>query len=262
MKFLLKRPIVFFDLETTGANPETSRIVQLAAVKLFPDRTVKEWTWLVNPLMPIPSAASDIHGITDEDVLSAPTFKEVSREVLSVFEDSDLSGFNIMNFDVPLLLHEFDRVGISIDEFQPFSRRYFDVRNIYNRLFERTLSAIYKQYFDKELEGAHDALNDVRATLELFGALLEKHEEVPKTAEELDLFSSFDKPRVDVSGYFYSDGDGQYRFARGKHRDELARDHFSYIVWMIDRGNFPPDTVYIASKVRRAILLKKGIDEV
>jgi DNA polymerase III subunit epsilon len=262
MKFLLNRPVVFFDLETTGIAHETCRIVQFAGVKIFPDRSQKEYNFLINPIIPIPYEASNVHGIFDKDVANAPTFKELSLTLLEILADCDLGGFNIMSYDVPVLLSEFGRVGIGVEEFKPFDRRYFDVRNIYNRVFERTLSAIYKQYMGKDIDGAHDAMNDVKATLEVFGEMLNQHEAIPKTPAELDLYSSYDNPRADVSGWFYKDADGQYRFSRGKYKDDIAMAHYSYILWMLEKGNFPPDTVYIAQKIRKAILTKKGIDEV
>jgi len=261
MNFLLKKPIVFFDLETTGILVGVDRVVQLAAVKIFPDRSRQVFDFIVNPLMPIHPNATAIHGISDMDVQKAPTFKDISLEVLDIFRDSDIAGFNIMRYDLPILMYEFERVGIDLMEFAPFDRYYFDVSNIHKVITPNTLSAIYKRYTGKEIDGAHDALVDVEATIELLDKMFETHEEIPRTPKELDRMSAFDKDKADLSGWFYLDGDGQYRFSRGKHKDEPALSHYSYICWVIDKSDLPPDTKYIARKIKKAILTKRGVED-
>ena len=240
----------------------TSRIVQFAATKIWPHGKRQSWEFLVNPGFQIPPEASAVHGITDADVATAPTFKEISGEILSIFEDSDIAGFNIKKFDMEILLVELDRIGVDMTTFNPFDRHYIDVYQMYTRLFPKKLSSIYTRLTGEELNNAHDALADVNATIVVFEKLLEQYPELPKTAKEMDSYCSWDVPRADISGKFYLDIDGQYRFAFGMHKNKLAKEEFNYVKWMFDKGNFAPDTKEICFKIIKAVLTKKGLDEV
>ena len=164
MQLQLKRPICFFDLETTGVNIAKDRIVEISILKAFPDGSEKEKTWLVNPEMPIPAEATAVHGITNEKVADAPIFKEVSAEIYSWFKGSDLAGYNSDRFDIPLLAEEMLRAEIDVD-FK--KQKSIDVQTIFHKMEQRTLTAAYKFYCAKDLENAHSASADTKATFEV-----------------------------------------------------------------------------------------------
>ena len=165
MKLNLTRPICFFDLETTGVNVTSDRIVEICVHKIHTDGTEETHTWRVNPTVPIPAGASSVHGIYDHDVTNEPTFKELAATVHQLISDSDLAGYNSNKFDIPLLAEEFLRADI---DFEMGKRKAVDVQNIFHRMEQRTLSAAYKFYCGKNLDGAHTAEADVLATYEVF----------------------------------------------------------------------------------------------
>ena len=174
MKLNLKKPIIFFDLETTGTNIMHDRIVELSYIKVYPDGKEEEKTRRLNPEMPIPPQATAVHHITDEDVKDAPTFRQIAKDLLRIFENCDIAGFNSNKFDVPLLMEEFLRCGLKFDV---SNRKFVDVQTIFHKMEQRTLVAAYKFYCDKELTDAHSALADTRATYEVLKAQLDRYQE-------------------------------------------------------------------------------------
>ena len=184
MKLKLDRPLVVFDIESTGTFPRRDRIVELAAIKIMPDGTEERRCWLLNPTVHIPEETTSIHGIDDETVKDCPTFAEKAEEIADFFEGCDLSGFNADRFDIPCLEEEFERAGA-----RPFcssARRHVDVQRIYHRMERRDLSAAVKFYLGREHEGAHGAEADAEATLEVLKAQLERYPELPSTTAEMD----------------------------------------------------------------------------
>lgn len=175
MKLKLNRPIVFFDLETTGTNISSDRIVEISLIKLHPDGRVLEKTRRVNPEMHIPESATAIHHITDEDVASEPTFRQIASSLAQLISGCDIAGFNSNRFDIPLLDAEFERAGV---DFDLTKSRFIDVQTIYHKKEPRTLVAAYRYYCDKNLEEAHSALADTRATMEVLMAQLERYDDL------------------------------------------------------------------------------------
>lgn len=232
--------MIVFDLETTGVDIQKDRIVQICVKD-----GDKITTRLINPEMPIPKSASDVHGITDEMVKDAPTFKQIAKSLYALMNGRDLLTFNGNAFDVPLLINEFARCGI---DFDVSGVQLIDASNIYRRLNPRDLASAYKQYTGLELDGAHDAANDVMATEVLFRAMCERHKEELE-GMDLDLYSNYDKKRLDIGGFFLQDSDGNVIFAKGKHKGELASSQPSYLKWMIEKGEFHKNTIKIAKEI-------------
>ena len=197
MKLNLTRPIVFFDLETTGVNIVTDKIVEISILKVFPNGNKESKTWLVNPEMEIPQESINVHGITNEKVVSEPTFKELASEVNEMISDADLAGFNSNRFDIPLLAEELMRVGI---EFDMKNRKAIDVQVIFHKKEQRTLSAGYQFYCGKELEGAHGAEADTNATYEILLAQLDKYNDIENSVDALSNFSTHGT-RADFAGF-------------------------------------------------------------
>ncbi|BDA71714.1 DNA polymerase III subunit epsilon [Calothrix sp. PCC 7716] len=175
MKLNLARPLAFIDLETTGTNISTDRIVQIAVLKVFPDGTEKLKQQILNPTIPIPVEASQVHGIYDKDVVGKKTFFDIAPGIVYFIDDCDLAGYNSNKFDIPLLVAEFLRVGI---DFKLEGRKFIDVQTIFHKMEPRNLKAAYKYYCGQELDGAHNAANDIRATYEVFKSQLQKYENV------------------------------------------------------------------------------------
>ena len=197
MELKLTKPIVFFDLETTGINIGNDRIVEISMLKIFPNGNKESNTWLVNPEIEIPAETSAIHGITNERVVTEPTFKELAQTVYDLIADADLAGFNSNRFDIPLLAEEFLRVGL---DFDMDDRKAIDVQVIFHKKEQRTLSAGYKFYCDKILEDAHSAEADTNATYEILKAQLDKYDDIEKSVEELSEYYNKYK-REDVEGF-------------------------------------------------------------
>lgn len=243
----LQRSLLFIDLETTGVDPQESRIVELACVKLFPDGTREKKRYLINPLVPIPKSASDIHGITNEMVKDAPAFKQISVSFHQYITDCDLAGFRCNHFDFPLLYSEFLRSGI---EWDYNKHALVDVGNIYTIQEPRTLSAAVKFYCGKELEGAHGALADIEATVDVFEAQVEKYTDLPKDINELAIFSNYGRKILDMAGLFtYAEDGVTIIFAKGKHKDKVATLDNDYLSWVVYKSNFPPDTRKLAKQL-------------
>jgi len=190
MKLNLRKPIVFFDLETTGINTSTDRIVEISVLKIFPNGNEISKTFRVNPEMEIPQSATDVHGISNEDVKDCPMFKMIARDLVSLLEDADLAGYNSNKFDVPLLAEEFIRAEVNFDLKK---RKFVDIMVIFMKKEPRTLEAAFKFYCDKELKDAHSALADTKATFEVFKAQLDKYPDLGNDIENISEFSAHNK---------------------------------------------------------------------
>lgn len=251
MELQLKRPICFFDLETTGVNVVKDRIVEISILKVYPDGERESRTWLVNPTIPIPKSSSEIHGITDDKVVDKPTFKELAHRVHEMIKDSDLAGYNSNKFDIPLLAEEFLRADV---DFEMNKRVAVDVQNIFHRMEQRTLSAAYQFYCGKNLDNAHSAEADVTATYEVLKAQLDKYADLENDMNWLSEFSNRQRV-VDFAGFIaYNDKDEEI-FTFGKYKNQLVLDVFSkdpgYYGWILN-SDFPLYT----KKILTAIKLK------
>lgn len=249
MKLNLSKPIVFFDLETTGVNVGSDRIVEYSFLKIFPDEREELRTSLINPIIPIPYSSSQIHGIFDKDVAGKPTFKEIAPDLKLFLDDCDLAGYNSNKFDIPLLVEEFLRAGI---EFEIRGRNLIDVQNIFHRMEERTLSAAYKFYCSKELKNAHSAEADIKATYEILQAQIQRYENLKNDIQFLHEFSSRSN-NVDFAGRIIYDNSGKEVFNFGKHKglmvEEVLQKEPSYYAWMM-QGDFPLYTKKVLTDIR------------
>ena len=214
MELNLKKPIIFFDLETTGTDITKDRIVEICYIKVTPDGKEVEYTKRINPGMHIPETASAVHGIYDEDVKDCPMFKDVAREIANEFEGCDIAGFNSNRFDLPLLAEEFLRAQVDIDLTR---MKAIDVQVLYHKREPRTLSAAYKFYCGKVLEDAHSALADTRATYEVLKSQLDFYNDLENDMEVLSKESSFTN-NVDFAGRFIYDDNGRELFNFGKYK--------------------------------------------
>ena len=233
----LDRPLVCFDLETTGTSVDRDRIVEIGLVRVEPDGTRREYRTLVNPEMPIPPGASAVHGIHDADVRVAPNLAAVAREVIEFFDGADLAGFNSVNFDAPLLTNEMNRVGA---DFSLEGRRHLDAMRIFFTMEPRTLVAAYRKYCGKDLTEAHAALADVQATLDVLDAMVGRYDELSGDVADLHKVSNPNEGRwVDRSRKFEWNDDGQAVFTFGKHRGrpiaEIAKQYPDYLEWMLGK---------------------------
>ncbi len=249
MELKLKRPIVFFDLETTGVDTAHDRIVEISMIKIMPDgeRIVK--TRKLNPEMHIPEAATAVHGITDEDVKDCPRFAQVAKSLAQFLTGCDFGGFNSNRFDMPVLVEEFLRAGVDVD----FKRRRFvDVQNIFHKMEQRTLVAAYKFYCDKDLTDAHSAEADTLATYEVLKAQLDRYPELENDIDALADFSSRDET-ADYAGRIVYDDKGSEVFGFGKYKGRRVEDIFeqdpSYYTWMMN-GDFPLYTKKVITEIR------------
>jgi len=255
MSLQLKRPLVFIDLETTGTNLSTDRIVEIAIIKVFPDGTKTVKQKMLNPQMPIPKSSSEIHGITDDKVKGAPTFKQVANELKQFIDDSDFSGYNSNRFDIPLLMEEFLRAGLEIDM---ANRRMLDVQHIFHMMEKRTLGAAYKFYCEKELIDAHSAEADAAATWEILEAQLTRYEHLGNTLDTILQFTGEEK-FVDFARRFVMDNDVEV-FNFGKHKgrpvSEVLKAEPQYYDWMM-KGDFPLHTKQKLTEILNRTLLRK-----
>ena len=248
MQLNLKNPLVFFDLETTGTNITTDRIVEISYLKVMPNGEEVSKTYRVNPEMHIPEQASQVHGIYDNDVADCPTFKELAKVLAREFEGCDLAGYNSNRFDIPLLAEEFERVGVNIDLSK---RKFVDVQVIFHKMEQRTLSAAYKFYCKKDLENAHSADADTRATYEVLKAQLDRY---PQLQNDVAVLSEMTYNRnVDFAGRIvYNDKDEEV-FNFGKYKgmrvvDVLHRDP-GYYSWIMN-GDFALNTKRVLTNIR------------
>lgn len=250
MNLNLKNPLVFFDLETTGVNINTDRIVEICYLKVYPNGNEESKTMRINPEMHIPEQSSAVHGIYDEDVADCPTFKEVAKVIARDIEGCDLAGFNSNRFDVPLLAEEFLRAGVDIDMSR---RKFIDVQVIYHKLEQRTLSAAYKFYCDKNLEDAHTAEADTRATYEVLKAQLDRYPEaLQNDMGFLSEYSSFTR-NVDFAGRMVYNEQNIPTFNFGKYKgkpvEEVLRKDPGYYSWML-QGDFTLNTKQMLTRIK------------
>ncbi|MBI1343352.1 MAG: 3'-5' exonuclease [Terrimonas sp.] len=252
----LKKPLAFIDLETTGINLGIDRIVEIAIVKLLPDGNRSTKRKLINPEMPIPPQASEIHGITNEMVKDAPTFKQVAQELKQMLDGCDIGGYNSNRFDIPLLMEEFIRVEV---DFDMKGRRLLDVQKIYHLMEPRTLSAAYKFYCQKDLDNAHSAEADASATAEILEAQLEKYKELGDSVESV-LKVIGEEVIVDFARRFgFENGTEVFNFGKHKGRpvSDVLKSEPQYYDWMM-KGDFPRHTKQKLTEIYTRTLLKKN----
>ena len=249
MQLNLTKPICFFDLETTGINITSDRIVEISILKVFPDGKEERKTWRVNPEMPIPKEVTAIHGISDEDVADKPKFKEISKDVYNMIKDSDLGGFNSNRFDIPLLAEEMLRAEV---DFDMKNRVSVDVQTIFHKMEQRTLSAAYKFYCDKNLDDAHSAEADTNATYQVLKAQIEKYEELENNTKFLAEFSSR-KKFADFAGFIAYNKKGEECFSFGKHKGKLVTEILEkepgYFGWLLN-ADFPLYTKKVLTNIK------------
>ncbi len=255
MNLQLEKPIAFIDLETTGINLSNDRIVEIAIVKILPDGTKQVKRKLINPTIPIPAAASEIHGITNVMVKDAPTFKQVANEVKQFIENCDIAGYNSNRFDIPMLVEEFLRCDLNIDI---ENRKLLDVQKVYHMMEQRTLSAAYKFYCNKELTDAHSAEVDATATFEVLESQIEKYKQIGNTVESIVKFTG-DEQIVDFSRRFIMEN-GIEIFNFGKHKGKpvakVLKEEPQYYDWMM-RGDFALHTKQKLTEILNRTLVKK-----
>ena len=233
---ILKRPLIIFDLESTGVDVATSRIVEIACIKIDLDGSKIEKCTLINPTIPIPKEASEVHGITDEKVANAPKFIELSKSLYNFFKDCDVAGFNSDNFDIPLLVEEFSRCNIIFGDWE---MNTIDVLAIERLLRPNKLSDVYKRYTGKDLEDAHSALADVNATLEILFHQYDGKEET--TPEEIETFYR-SKKRYDLSNKLFLNDDGKVCWTFGKLINQPIENDMSYVDWVLRQNSFTKET--------------------
>lgn len=249
MKLKLNRPIIFFDLETTGLDVAKDHIVELCYIKIFPNGNEKSETMRINPGIPISKMSSEIHGIYDKDVAECPMFKDIAQDLYKTFEGCDLAGYNSNRFDVPLLCEEFLRCGINFDV---TNRMCVDVQNIFYKLEQRTLTAAYKFYCNKKLEDAHSALGDTRATVEVLEAQLDRYPD--SLQNDISFLSEFSKmnKNVDFAGRIIYNDDNIEIFNFGKHKGkpvvDVLRQEPSFYNWMM-QGDFSQNTKQVLTRI-------------
>ncbi len=249
MKLNLSKPLVFFDLETTGVNVSKDRIVEICVLKVMPDGKEEIKTWRVNPTIPIPEKSSKVHGIYDDDVKNEPTFADLGKEIGQFIDNSDLAGYNSNKFDVPLLVEEFLRADI---DFDVKKRKLVDVQVIFFKKEPRTLSAAYKFYCEKDLENAHTAEADVLATYEVLKSQIEMYEDLKNDVGQISKFSSQFKSADFAGMVVYNDKD-QEVFNFGKHKGVPVHEVFEkepgYYNWIMN-ADFPLYTKKILTAVK------------
>jgi DNA polymerase-3 subunit epsilon len=245
----LRRPIAFLDLETTGINVSTDRIVEISVLKISPGGRQEWMSTRINPEMPIPPKSTAIHGITDADVADAPAFREIAKNLIAFLEGTDLAGYNAIKFDIPVLAEEFLRINM---DFNFLKRKYIDVQVIFHKKEQRTLAAAYQFYCNKELETAHSSMADTQATFDVLKAQLDRYTDLENDVEKLAVFSSFNN-NVDFAGRIIYDENGVEVFNFGKHKgksvEKVFREDPSYYSWMMN-GDFPLYTKKILTELK------------
>lgn len=258
MNIKLEKPIVFFDLETTGIQIATDRIVEISILKVYPNGNKESWTKLVNPEIEIPKEASDIHGITNERVVTEPKFSELAEEVSKILEGADLAGFNSNRFDIPLLAEEMLRAKVNFDM---ENRKAIDVQVIFHKKEQRTLGAGYEFYCGKTLENAHSAEADTVATFEILEAQIAKYDDVQNDVDFLSEFSSHNK-RADFAGFIILDEENVELFSFGKYKGrkvvDVFRENPGYYSW-IQNADFPLYTKKVLTGIKESMTAKRPI---
>ncbi len=257
MNLQLKRPLIFFDIESTGLSPEKDRIIEISLIKVYPDGREEVRTRRLNPECPIPPESTEIHGIKDEDVQDCPTFRQVAKSLATMIQGCDIAGYNSNRFDVPMLGEEFLRAGVEVD----FTRcRFIDVQTIYHKLERRTLEAAYRFYCNKELTDAHSAEADTRATLEVLKAQLERYPE--ELQNDVDFLSSFSMQQrnLDLAGRFIYNDKDEVVVNFGKHKGvpvaEVLRKEPGYYDWVM-KADFSEDTKRHLMRLRLQLATEK-----
>lgn len=276
MQLNLKRPMAFFDIESTGTNVVKDRIVEICIFKVMPDGTTETKLRRVNPGIPIPPEVVAIHGISNEDVANEPTFKQLAKSLSTLLKDCDLAGYNSNKFDVPMLIEEFLRCDI---DFDLKNRKLVDVQNIFHKMEPRTLKAAYKFYCGKELVDAHTAEADTIATYEILVSQLERYKDteyedrdgnvstpIQNDMEALYQFS-YNHRNADLVGHIVYNANGEESFNFGKHKGKTLKEVFAkesqYYDWMMN-ADFPLSTKNILKEVRfrdlenANMIIKKG----
>src|SRR5450432_888595 len=252
----LIRPLAFIDLETTGINLGSDRIIEIGMIKILPDGNKSTKRKLLNPEMVIPQASIEIHGITNEMVKDAPKFKHSANDIKQFLDNCDLSGYNSNRFDIPMLMEEFLRVEV---EFDMKGRKLVDVQKVFHMMEQRTLSAAYKFYCQKNLEGAHSAEADARATMDILEAQVERYPQMGNTVDSIIKFTG-EEIIVDFARRFIMDK-GVEIFNFGKHKGravvDVLKSEPQYYDWMM-RGDFPLHTKQKLTEILNRSLLKKG----
>jgi len=249
MKLKIERPLCFFDLETTGINITNDRIVEIAILKLNPDEKIEKKVWLVNPEMLIPKEVSEIHGITDDKVADAPTFKEISKTIYNFIKGSDLAGYNSDRFDIPLLMEEFLRSEV---DFETKNLRTIDVQTIFHKMEQRNLTAALKFYCNKKLENAHSAMVDTQATYDVLMSQLDKYSDLEPSISFLSDFTTRRK-NADFAGYIVFNKKDEECFSFGKHKGQTVENILDkepgYFGWLL-KSDFPLYTKKILTQIR------------
>lgn len=262
MELILTRPIAFFDLETTGIKVATDRIVEICILRVNPDGSSRTKTQRINPEIPIPKEATEIHGITDQDVAEAPKFRDVAHELIQLLENCDLAGYNSNHFDIPLIVEEFLRVNV---DFDLKGRRFVDVQNIFHKMEPRNLLAAYKFYCNKDLVNAHSAEADTVATYEILKAQLDRYKDVvvndkkgnptKPVVNDVKILSdfSFASKNVDLIGHIVRNDKDIEVFNFGKHKgkpvEEVFRVEPSYYDWIM-KSEFPRSTKKVVTSIK------------
>ena len=252
----LKKPLAFIDLETTGINLGTDRIVEIAIVKILTDGTRSIKRKLINPEMPIPKASTDVHGITDEMVKDAPAFNQVAHELKQMLDGCDLAGYNSNRFDIPLLMEEFLRAQV---DFDMKNRKLLDVQNIFHKMEPRTLSAAYRFYCNKNLEGAHSAEVDATATYEILEAQVEKYPDLGQSVESILKVLGEDQVVDFARRFVMENGIEVFNFGKYKGRPvaDVLKSEPQYYDWMM-KGDFPQHTKQKLTEIYTRTMLKKS----
>jgi DNA polymerase-3 subunit epsilon len=249
MRLQLDRPLIIFDLETTGIQVVTDRVIDLFAIKVLPDGREEELNYLLNPGIPIPPESTAIHGISDQDVQACPLFKEVASEIFDFFSGCDIGGFNSTRFDFPLLIEEFTRVDMALDTTHI---RFVDVMRIFHAMEPRNLTAAYQFYCNKSLDDAHSAEADTKATLEILKAQINRYESLGSDVNSLHELSGL-RDSFDLAGRIRKNQGGEAVFGFGKHKGKRVIDVFekepNYYHWMM-QSEFPSNTKQVITKLR------------
>lgn len=252
LPFTLDRPLLFFDLETTGLSVHNDRIVELALIRVSPGGDVLERVRRFNPGVPIPPEAADVHGIRDEDVADEPPFSARARSLLKLLEPCDLAGFNVRRFDLPMLLAELRRSGLSLDV---ADRRIVDIQSIFHQEERRDLSAAARFYLEREHVEAHSALGDIRTSAAVLQAQIKRYPHLPRDVEGLHAYCDEYAPfETELDRWFARGDDEEMTFKRGKHRgrtlEEVALNERDYLHWMLGADDMAEEVLEV---VREAL---------
>lgn len=252
----LKKPIIFFDLETTGTDPGTDKIIEIAMIKLNPNGSREKYVKRINPGRPIPAETTAIHGISDDDVKDCPEFKHVAKELWEWMKGCDLGGYNAVRFDIPLLAEELLRCNVAVDFTE---RKFVDAQQIFFKMEARTLSAAYEFYCNKQMENAHSAEADIEATIEVLESQLDKYQDLENDVKYLHNFTNGDQGIVDYARRFVmKDGHAVFNFGKYKDRkvEDVLNEQPQYYDWMMN-ADFPLHTKQKLTEILTKMKLRK-----